>query len=50
MAWAPGQMSRVYSTVSRPALKANEVKASTSKSVMASDAFFPFRDGTGDGG
>jgi phosphoribosylaminoimidazolecarboxamide formyltransferase/IMP cyclohydrolase len=39
-----GQMSRVYST-RLAALKAGEAGLDTRGSVMASDAFFPFRDG-----
>lgn len=39
-----GQMSRVYSA-RIAALKAAEVGLSTHGSVLASDAFFPFRDG-----
>ena len=39
-----GQMSRVYST-RVAALKAADEKLDVSGSVMASDAFFPFRDG-----
>ena len=39
-----GQMSRVYST-RLAALKATEEKLPLSGAVMASDAFFPFRDG-----
>ena len=39
-----GQMSRVYST-KVAALKASDEKLEVAGSVMASDAFFPFRDG-----
>jgi len=39
-----GQMSRVYST-RVAAMKAADEKLPVSGSVMASDAFFPFRDG-----
>jgi len=39
-----GQMSRVYST-RVAALKAADAKLDVAGSVMASDAFFPFRDG-----
>lgn len=39
-----GQMSRVYST-KIAAIKAADERLSISGSVMASDAFFPFRDG-----
>lgn len=39
-----GQMSRVYST-RIAAIKAGDEKLSVTGSVMASDAFFPFRDG-----
>lgn len=39
-----GQMSRVFSATIA-ALKANEADLSVAGSVMASDAFFPFRDG-----
>ncbi len=39
-----GQMSRVYST-RIAAIKANDENLSIEGSVMASDAFFPFRDG-----
>ena len=39
-----GQMSRVYST-RVAALKAADEKLEVRGSVMASDAFFPFRDG-----
>jgi phosphoribosylaminoimidazolecarboxamide formyltransferase/IMP cyclohydrolase len=39
-----GQMSRVYSA-KIAAIKANDEKLEVSGSVMASDAFFPFRDG-----
>ena len=39
-----GQMSRVYST-RIAAIKAGDEGLSTKESVMASDAFFPFRDG-----
>jgi len=39
-----GQMSRVYST-RLAALKAGDAGLDTRGSVMASDAFFPFRDG-----
>jgi phosphoribosylaminoimidazolecarboxamide formyltransferase / IMP cyclohydrolase len=39
-----GQMSRVYST-KVAALKAADAKLEVAGSVMASDAFFPFRDG-----
>lgn len=39
-----GQMSRVYST-RIAAIKAADEKLDVSGSVMASDAFFPFRDG-----
>jgi phosphoribosylaminoimidazolecarboxamide formyltransferase/IMP cyclohydrolase len=39
-----GQMSRVYST-KLAALKAKDAGLDTRGSVMASDAFFPFRDG-----
>jgi phosphoribosylaminoimidazolecarboxamide formyltransferase / IMP cyclohydrolase len=39
-----GQMSRVYST-RIAAIKANDENLSVAGSVMASDAFFPFRDG-----
>ena len=39
-----GQMSRVYST-RIAAIKAGDEKLEVSGSVMASDAFFPFRDG-----
>jgi len=39
-----GQMSRVYST-RIAAIKAADEKLSTTGCVMASDAFFPFRDG-----
>ena len=39
-----GQMSRVYST-RVAALKAADEKLAVAGSVMASDAFFPFRDG-----
>jgi len=39
-----GQMSRVYST-RIAALKANDENLSVAGSVLASDAFFPFRDG-----
>ena len=39
-----GQMSRVYST-KIAAIKASDEGLSVSGSVMASDAFFPFRDG-----
>jgi phosphoribosylaminoimidazolecarboxamide formyltransferase/IMP cyclohydrolase len=39
-----GQMSRVYST-RIAAMKAADEKLEVSGSVMASDAFFPFRDG-----
>jgi phosphoribosylaminoimidazolecarboxamide formyltransferase/IMP cyclohydrolase len=39
-----GQMSRVYST-RVAALKAADAKLEVAGSVMASDAFFPFRDG-----
>ena len=39
-----GQMSRVYSA-KIAALKATDEKLDLTKAVMASDAFFPFRDG-----
>ena len=39
-----GQMSRVYST-KIAAIKASDEGLSIQDSVMASDAFFPFRDG-----
>ena len=39
-----GQMSRVYST-RVAALKAADEKLEVAGAVMASDAFFPFRDG-----
>jgi phosphoribosylaminoimidazolecarboxamide formyltransferase/IMP cyclohydrolase len=39
-----GQMSRVYST-RIAAIKAGDAGLSVAGSVMASDAFFPFRDG-----
>lgn len=39
-----GQMSRVYST-KIAAIKARDEKLTVEGSVMASDAFFPFRDG-----
>jgi phosphoribosylaminoimidazolecarboxamide formyltransferase/IMP cyclohydrolase len=39
-----GQMSRVYST-RIAAMKAADEQLEVSGSVMASDAFFPFRDG-----
>ena len=39
-----GQMSRVYST-KVAILKAQEANLELKESVMASDAFFPFRDG-----
>jgi phosphoribosylaminoimidazolecarboxamide formyltransferase/IMP cyclohydrolase len=39
-----GQMSRVYST-RIAAIKAEDEKLSVTGAVMASDAFFPFRDG-----
>ena len=39
-----GQMSRVYST-KIAAIKAADEGLSTKGSVLASDAFFPFRDG-----
>lgn len=39
-----GQMSRVYST-RIAAIKAGDEKLAVAGSVMASDAFFPFRDG-----
>ncbi|MEM7543118.1 MAG: bifunctional phosphoribosylaminoimidazolecarboxamide formyltransferase/IMP cyclohydrolase [Pseudomonadota bacterium] len=39
-----GQMSRVYSAIIA-ALKAQDVGLEVAASVMASDAFFPFRDG-----
>jgi phosphoribosylaminoimidazolecarboxamide formyltransferase/IMP cyclohydrolase len=39
-----GQMSRVYST-RIAALKAADEKLEVRGAVMASDAFFPFRDG-----
>ncbi len=39
-----GQMSRVYST-RIAALKAADVGLDVERAVMASDAFFPFRDG-----
>ncbi|MGB5346627.1 MAG: bifunctional phosphoribosylaminoimidazolecarboxamide formyltransferase/IMP cyclohydrolase, partial [Woeseia sp.] len=39
-----GQMSRVYST-RIAAIKAADEKLQVAGSVMASDAFFPFRDG-----
>ncbi len=39
-----GQMSRVYSS-RLAAMKAADEKLATTGSVMASDAFFPFRDG-----
>ncbi len=39
-----GQMSRVYST-KIAAIKAEDEGLSVKDSVMASDAFFPFRDG-----
>ncbi|NEL41676.1 MAG: bifunctional phosphoribosylaminoimidazolecarboxamide formyltransferase/IMP cyclohydrolase, partial [Xanthomonas perforans] len=39
-----GQMSRVVSA-KIAALKAEEAKLTVAGSVMASDAFFPFRDG-----
>ncbi len=39
-----GQMSRVYSA-RLAALKANDAGLSTQNTVLASDAFFPFRDG-----
>ena len=39
-----GQMSRVYST-RLAAMKAADAGLAVKKSVMASDAFFPFRDG-----
>jgi phosphoribosylaminoimidazolecarboxamide formyltransferase/IMP cyclohydrolase len=39
-----GQMSRVYST-RIAALKAMDEKLEVAGSVMASDAYFPFRDG-----
>ena len=39
-----GQMSRIYST-RIAALKAADGRLATSAAVMASDAFFPFRDG-----
>jgi phosphoribosylaminoimidazolecarboxamide formyltransferase / IMP cyclohydrolase len=39
-----GQMSRVYST-RLAALKAADEKLDIAGSVLASDAFFPFRDG-----
>ena len=39
-----GQMSRVYST-KIAAIKASDEGLSVTGSVMASDAFFPFRDG-----
>jgi phosphoribosylaminoimidazolecarboxamide formyltransferase/IMP cyclohydrolase len=38
-----GQMSRVYST-RIAAMKASDEKLTVAGSVMASDAFFPFRD------
>jgi phosphoribosylaminoimidazolecarboxamide formyltransferase/IMP cyclohydrolase len=38
-----GQMSRVYST-RLAAMKANDEKLNVAGSVLASDAFFPFRD------
>lgn len=39
-----GQMSRVFSTIIA-GLKANDANLEVSGAVMASDAFFPFRDG-----
>ncbi|HTV79140.1 MAG TPA: bifunctional phosphoribosylaminoimidazolecarboxamide formyltransferase/IMP cyclohydrolase, partial [Steroidobacteraceae bacterium] len=39
-----GQMSRVYST-RIAALKAGDAQLAVAGSVMASDAYFPFRDG-----
>jgi phosphoribosylaminoimidazolecarboxamide formyltransferase/IMP cyclohydrolase len=39
-----GQMSRVYSA-RIAAIKAADAKLEVAGSVMASDAFFPFRDG-----
>jgi phosphoribosylaminoimidazolecarboxamide formyltransferase/IMP cyclohydrolase len=39
-----GQMSRVYSA-RLGAMKAQDAKLTIAGSVMASDAFFPFRDG-----
>jgi phosphoribosylaminoimidazolecarboxamide formyltransferase/IMP cyclohydrolase len=39
-----GQMSRVYSS-RLAAMKAADEKLATAGAVMASDAFFPFRDG-----
>jgi len=39
-----GQMSRVYST-RIAAIKAEDEKLTVRGAVMASDAFFPFRDG-----
>lgn len=39
-----GQMSRVFSTIIA-GLKASDARLEISGSVMASDAFFPFRDG-----
>ncbi len=39
-----GQMSRVYST-KIAAIKAEDEGLTVTDSVMASDAFFPFRDG-----
>ena len=39
-----GQMSRIYST-KLAAMKAADEKLTTKDSVLASDAFFPFRDG-----
>ncbi len=39
-----GQMSRVYSA-KIAAIKASDEKLEVQGSVMASDAFFPFRDG-----
>lgn len=40
-----GQMSRVDSTRIAAAIKAANAKLSLAGSVVASDAFFPFRDG-----
>jgi phosphoribosylaminoimidazolecarboxamide formyltransferase/IMP cyclohydrolase len=42
-----GQMSRVWST-RIAALKGNEAALPVAGSVLASDAFFPFRDGVDD--
>lgn len=45
----PGQTSRIFST-KIAALKANEAEFSLQQAVMASDAFFPFRDSIDEAG